>query len=354
MVGSALLFSCVSSLTATWQKTSMTRNLPLIRLSAINPFLLELRRRGIDTSPMLRDLGLPTEIPASHDLFIASTTIYELVEESARLAGDPFLGFAIGSALDLVDWDPITSATESASTVGELLTMFAVNAAEHSTATKFYISTEGERSTFGFERVKKPAFRPGQNDAFYMGFMLQLLKHATRDHWNASNVLFCVADPDCIPATGEAYRVSKGGKSGVQITFPSQWLFERFEQSRFRASVNKQTVGEIPRSMLDSIRTALRPHLHQSDLTADKAARICGHDRRRLSRELREQGTTLSKEIAKLREEKASQDLAGTDHRVADIAQTVGFTDPTVFSRAFKNWTGQSPREFRRTHRLPD
>jgi hypothetical protein len=198
----------------------MTRNLPLIRLSAINPFLLELRQRGIDTSSMLHDLGLPTEIPASHDLFIASTTIYELVEKSARIASDPYLGFAIGSALDLADWDPITNATESASTVGELLTMFAVNAAEHTTATKFYIRTEGERSTFGFERIRKPAFRPGQNDAFYMGFMLQLLKHATRGLWEASNVLFRVADPDCIPATGEAYRVSKGGRSGVQITFP--------------------------------------------------------------------------------------------------------------------------------------
>jgi AraC-like DNA-binding protein len=332
----------------------MTRNLPLIRLSAINPFLLELRQRGIDTSSMLHDLGLPTEIPASHDLFIASTTIYELVEKSARIASDPYLGFAIGSALDLADWDPITNATESASTVGELLTMFAVNAAEHTTATKFYIRTEGERSTFGFERIRKPAFRPGQNDAFYMGFMLQLLKHATRGLWEASNVLFRVADPDCIPATGEAYRVSKGGRSGVQITFPSQWLFERFEQSRFRTSVSKRVVGEIPRSMLESIRTALRPHLHQSDLTADMAARICGHDRRRLSRELREQGTTLSKEIAKLREEKASQGLAGTNRRVSEIAQTVGFTDPTVFSRAFKNWTGQSPREYRRTHRSPD
>ena len=332
----------------------MTRNLPLIRLSAINPFLLELRRRGIDTSSMLHDLGLPADIPASHDLFIASTTIYELVEESARLAGDPFLGFAIGSGLDLADWDPIKSATESATTVGELLTMFAVNAADHSTATKFYISTDGERSTFGFERAKKPAFRPGQNDAFYMGFMLQLLKHATREHWDASKVLFGVADPDCIPATGEAYRISKGGRSGVQITFPSKWLFERFEPSRFRASVSKPAIGEIPRSMLDSIRTALRPHLHESDLTADKAARICGHDRRRLSRELREMGTTLSQEIAKLRAETASRELVDTDHPVAEVAESVGYTDPTVFSRAFKHWTGQSPREYRRTHRSSD
>ena len=332
----------------------MTSNLPLIRLSAINPFLLELRQRGIDPQSLLRDLGLPTQVPASPDLFIKPDTIYELVERSAQLAGDPFLGFSVGTALDLTDWDPITSATERASTVGELLSMFAVNAADHSTATKFFLTTEGDRSTFGLERVKRPRLRPGQNDAFYMGFMLRLLKFATRDHWDGSLVLFRVADPDCIPAIGEPCRVAKGGRSGVQIAFPSKWLFAPFEKTRFNASINKEVGGEIPRSMVDSIRTALRPHIHESALTADKAARICGYDRRRLSRELREQGTTLSQEIAKLREEKASQDLAGTDHRVADIAQTVGFTDPTVFSRAFKNWTGQSPREYRRTHRSPD
>jgi AraC-like DNA-binding protein len=332
----------------------MTSNLPLIRLSAINPFLLELRRRGIDPRPMLEDLALPTNVPASTDLFVASTSVYEVIQKSAEIAEDPFLGHSIGSKLDLSDWDPIKEATESARTVGELLTMFAVNAAEHSTATNFYITTEGERSTFGFDRVVKPAFRPGQIDAFYMGLMLRLLKHATRDHWEAAKVLFTVADPLCIPPGNDAYRIAKGGRSGVRVRFPTQWLFKTFEKLQFKTRLNDGTSVEMPRSLLDSLRSALSPHLHESGLTADKAATICGHDRRRLSRELREMGTTLSKEITKLRAERASRKLVDTDHPVADIAEAVGFTDPTIFSRAFKNWTGQSPREYRRTHRSPN
>jgi AraC-like DNA-binding protein len=280
--------------------------------------------------------------------------VYELVEKSAHLAQDKYLGFHIGSALDLQAWDPIATATEKASTVGELLTMFSVNAADHSSATTFHLSTEGERSTFGFERVKEPPFRPAQNDAFYMGFMLRLLKHATRDHWDAAKVLFAVADPDCIPANNEFQWIAKGDRSGVKVHFPSQWLFERFEKTGFKSDLNKESSSEIPRSLLDSLRVALGPHLHECDLTADKAANICGHDRRRLSRELRELGTTLSKEITKLRAEKASQQLVDTDLAVADVAEAVGFKDPTVFSRAFKNWTGKSPRKFRRAHRSPD
>ena len=317
-----------------------------------------MRPFGFNGVPLFRyrsqELSFSSDVPASHDLFVASVTVYELVEKCADLAQDRHLGFHIGSVLDLQTWDPIASATEQATTVGELLTMFAVNAADHSSATRFQITTEGERSTFGFERFVKPAFTPGQNDAFYMGFMLRLLKHATRDHWDAASVLFTVADPECIPPNNTIYRIAGGDGSGVKISFPSQWLFERFEKSHFKSKLDKESSQEIPRSLLDSIRTALRPHLHESDLNADKAAKICGHDRRRLSRELREMGTTLSKEITQLRVEQASRQLVDTNRPVAEIAESVGFTDPTIFSRAFKNWTGQSPRDFRRTHKSPD
>ena len=332
----------------------MTTKLPLIRLSAINPFLQEVIRRGVDVRPMLQDLGLPTDVPASNDLFVASDTVYRLVEACAELVDDKFLGFSIGADLDLQAWDPIASATKQANTVGELLSMFAVGAADHSSATIFHLSTEGERSRFGFERAKKPLFRPGQNDAFYMGFMLRILKHATREHWDPAQVLFCVADPTCIPASSEIYRVSRGSRSGVQIGFPSRWLFERFEKSYFESSLSREMSQVAPRALLESIRMALRPHVHQPDLTTDKAAKLCGHERRRLSRDLREMGTTLSKEVAKLRADKASEQLVNTDRPVAEIADAVGFTDPTVFSRAFKKWTGQSPREYRRTHKSPD
>ena len=329
----------------------MTNNLPLIRLSSINPFLLELERRNAAPGPLLAELGLPTDVPASSDLFVAPAAIYELVERSSDLAGDRYLGFAIGSSLDLHAWEPIAAAVDQATTVGELLNMFSVFAAEHSTATTFFLNTEGERSTFGLRRVIKPGRLPGQNDAFYTGFMLKLLKHATRERWDASRVLFRVADPDCVPASTEAQRVAQGDSRGVQIKIPSRWLFERFEKAHFEASVQSETGGDIPRSLIESVRIAVAPHLDETDLTVDKAARICGYDRRRLSRELREQGTTLSAEIRKLRTERATRELVNSDQQVSEIAQTVGFTDPTVFSRAFKKWTGQSPQDYRRAHR---
>ena len=331
----------------------MQKKLPLIRLSAINPFLLELRRRGADPEALLRELGLPQDIPASSDLFIAAKSIYLFVERSAEFANDPYFGFSIGNALDLRDWDPIAASVERAETVGQLLTLFTMNAVEHSSATKFFLRIEGERSTFGLERLTEPSIRPGQNDAFYMGLMTRLLRRAARDRWDFADVLFRVADPDCIPDPSRNYRVAEGDAYGVQISFPTLWLFDRFETSRFQARADRSGTHSVPYSLVDAVRSALQPHLHETDLTVGRAASICGYDRRRLSRELRIEGTTLSREIAKLRASKAGQELSNTNLRVSEIAQRVGFTDPTVFSRAFKNWTGKSPLEYRRTNRSP-
>ena len=332
----------------------MTSKLPLIRLSAINPFLLELRRRGADAESLLQSLGLPGDIPASDELFVSSLAIYELVERSAETAGDPRLGFQIGNALELHAWDPIALAADESRTVGELLNRFIVHAAEHSSATNFYLRADGERATFGFERVVPPPFRQGQGDAFYVGFIARMLMHATQSLWDVSEVMFHIADPYCIPQDHQPYRVAASDSPGMRVSFPSTWLFEPFEKSAFHIDGSNKPRDPLPYSLINSMRAALEPHLHEPDLTVERASQICGHDRRRLSRELSSEGTTISKQIAKLRAEKAEKDLAETSHRVADIAQTVGFTDPTVFSRAFKNWTGQSPQEYRRTHRSPN
>lgn len=328
----------------------MTKTIPLVRLSSVNPFLLELRRRGFDAEGLLQSMNLPTDIPASSEIFLASSTIYELVERTADIANDRYLGFGIGRQLDLTKWDPARSAAEQSRTIGGVLSRFTVNSEEHSSASQFFLHISGKRSTFGLRRVKRPSIPLAQNDAFYLGFMSQMLASSLLDQWDVKQALFRVVDPDCVPASNFGFRVAKGNRRGMQVTLPTSWLFAPNGYNRPNASAESALKSPMPVSLVESIRFALRPHLGDTELTVDKAAKICGYERRRLSRSLREAGTTLSKEIAKLRAESAERDLVHTDRRIADIAQSVGFKDPTTFSRAFKGWTGQSPQSYRRTH----
>jgi AraC-like DNA-binding protein len=329
----------------------MTSSLPLIRLSAANPFLLELESRSLDARQLLRDLDLPENIPASSEIFVASSAMYRIVEKAAELAKDPYFGFGIGQRTELTDWSPIALAAESATNVGDLLNHFIVNALDHSSSTRFYLRTEGDKTTFGFRRLAPSPVLPAQNDAFYLGLLIKLLMNAANTHWDAESVLFKVADPAAVPPLSDNIRIAKGDVMGTQAVFPSLWLFDRLERTAFQTAKPIASGINAPESLIDALHLALLPHMHEANLSVDRAARICGYERRRLSAKLRSKGTTLRKEIANIRETHARNSLLNTGRRIADIGQSVGFTDPTIFSRAFKNWTGQSPQEFRRTHR---
>jgi AraC-like DNA-binding protein len=330
---------------------SSPTNLPLIRLSAVNPFLLELTRRKVNVAAMMKEMSLPEMVPASDEVFIPAQMMYQLVEKTAEVAGDPFLGFSVGQNLDLTTWGPITKAVAEASTVGELLSRFIVNALDYSSSTRFFLRTEGDRSTFGLERIAEPSIVPAQNDAFYLGFLSRMFRRATGTHWEPNSVLVKVADPEALPSVLGHLRIARGDHLGIQIRFPTEWQFKTLVKSASHENSQFTTASQIPGSLIDSIHLALAPHIHEPNLSVDRAAEICGFGRRHLGRDLRQRGTTLAKEIAQLRAARAGKVLVDSDRRISDVARSVGFVDPTVFSRAFKNWTGQSPQQYRKLHR---
>jgi AraC-like DNA-binding protein len=69
---------------------------------------------------------------------------------------------------------------------------------------------------------------------------------------------------------------------------------------------------------------------------------------RPLQRRLDEEGTSFSTLLAEVRRERAMELMARSHMSNSAIAVTLGFEDASAFSRAFKTWTGQSPRDYRR------
>lgn len=68
---------------------------------------------------------------------------------------------------------------------------------------------------------------------------------------------------------------------------------------------------------------------------------------RNLRRHLREEKTTYQKIKDRLRRDKAIFYLTRQELSISQIAREVGYNEPAVFTRAFKQWTGVSPRAYR-------
>lgn len=102
-----------------------------------------------------------------------------------------------------------------------------------------------------------------------------------------------------------------------------------------------------PARAADLVRDAL---WSADDLGAATQARVAerlGLSERSLRRRLELEGTSFRALADAVRRSRAEQLLAG-GASVQDVALALGFSEPSAFARAFKRWSGTSPRGWRR------
>jgi AraC-like DNA-binding protein len=96
-----------------------------------------------------------------------------------------------------------------------------------------------------------------------------------------------------------------------------------------------------------ALRNTLSGSLPSAHMTLGAAARSLGLSRRGLQRKLAQRGLTYRGIYRALRREAAFAMLARNETSASRVAESLGFSELSSFSRAFKQWTGLSPRAHR-------
>lgn len=329
---------------------TMRSGLPVVRLNLIQPFVAELERRDIDPASTLAKFDLSRELVANRDVFVPARVVYGIIEGFARVADEPHLGVGLGEALDISTWSPFAEAARIANNTAELLLACAVNASRDASSASLTLETSGGRTRFHVRRLASTNVQPAQVDAFWIGILIAILRKVTGSNWDPSEILASVCDTRALPDQYHGIRIAEGGVEGPSVAFPSSWLFLPFHRPAGGTHDVNEPSAIAARSFVETVRQTLRPHVAEHDLGVARAADLCGLSKRTLQKRLQREGRTLSGVIAELRRDRAIGDLDSTDRAVSDIAARVGYADATVFSRAFKRWTGVSPQQYRKQH----
>ena len=102
------------------------------------------------------------------------------------------------------------------------------------------------------------------------------------------------------------------------------------------------------RLLVPQVRQALAAHPERAHSAAALAS-LLNVSARTLHRQLKEEGASLQQLKDEVRMEKAKDLLWRTARPVKQVAATVGFRNEKSFARAFRQWAGVSPGEFRRS-----
>jgi AraC-like DNA-binding protein len=136
------------------------------------------------------------------------------------------------------------------------------------------------------------------------------------------------------------------------LVFPAAVLEQRLPQANPELQrLLLEEVQQLDREMgLDfptKVRRLLRAGLIVGRCSAERTAALLAMQRRTLSRRLGAEGTSFEALLAEIRYEAACQLLTDTAMPMRQIAEAIGYADVSVFTRAFRRWSGTTPTEWR-------
>ena len=132
------------------------------------------------------------------------------------------------------------------------------------------------------------------------------------------------------------------------ISYPA--LLECFTKLREKLDAEKHTEQEMSQGYYEQILSRVEAYLAGNIQTATlgRCAERVNLSPTYLSRIIKEKtGITFSSRLLQLRMEKARELLNDPNYKGYDVAYDIGYDNPKNFSRAFKNYWGCSPWEYR-------
>lgn len=312
--------------------------------------------KGANEELLLARSGLRADDLADQDGRVPFVSYMTLMRAAKELCGDPALALEFGAETDARKFSVVGLIAHAAASMAEALAqlnrygrlMIEVDLGE---GPRFQIvRTETER--WLVDRRANPNEFPEITEATFSRLICM-----TRRLWPNATFALSVEVTHPAPAHREAYEriwqvpVRFGAeRNAIQTTL--NWGEAPVEpESRYVFGVlterGEALLKELENSktMRGQVESLLLPILHTGDVGVDVIAKRLNVSRQTLYRNLKAEGVTFEQTLDDLRRRMALHYLSGKRVSVNETAYLVGFSDSTAFSRAFKRWTGMSPRD---------
>ena len=316
-----------------------------------------LERIGLDFGTVLRAAGAEPGVLDDPDGRIAIETYLDIEDEAARISGDDCLGLHMGEYFEPGNWSVAGYYMSRCATLGEVF----VKGGRYARIVGNLISAKGWIIPGAIRmRLRIPRWAPPMSRHCFEATLSSSICMARRLTGRSLAPLI-VRLPGEEPAEDSEYlRVfrcpvqfgSKHPGMDVPLSIVSVPLLAPDPETAARFETwAEERLARLPPLRLASER-AIRLMLERLDdpsLSARAIAREMGLSLRSLQAELAAEGTDFGSLLHGARESLA-RDYLRSGLSVEDITCLLGFSDVSVFRRAFKKWTGFTPMGYRKSN----
>jgi AraC-like DNA-binding protein len=331
----------------------------MIRANLLEPILDAIRAQGHDTATLLRSHALP-QSPIDPYQLIPLGKYVALFERAALLLGDPFLGLRLGQAFRPELLGPLGFIFQASANLRQALLQLSSYVSVWQSATRVEL-IGGDSTADYIYQIGDPSLRPRRQDAEYsLASICSLIRNFLGDQWAPLEVHFEHFSP---PGKKRAYdqafhapvffgqNVNRLVMRDADLrrvgTFSDRSMMPFMERHLHDLARESRE----PESFARQVNYLIARRLGSGPLSLPSMAQELGLSARSFQRRLAEERTSFRSLVRDQRRTLAESLMKDRSATVTAVAHTVGYAETAVLSRAFKAWTGASPRAFVRRER---
>ncbi|MGB0133737.1 AraC family transcriptional regulator [Dokdonella sp.] len=316
-----------------------------------------LEQFGVSLDSLLSESGLPIGLFEHPDNLIPFREGTRLMGLCADRTGCPHFGLLMGEATPLEAYGIVADLMKSAADVRAALKLMCRFMTLADGGGLLTLSEINQFASFSYT-----VYEPGVERADVLGdnalaVSFSVLRTLCGPKWRPHEILFSRSRPADIQPYVDILRAPlRFDVEQSAVVFDRAWLDVELvsaDPARLRmleAKARAMEAGETG-NLVAQVRRVVRRQLLSGTCSMQSVAAELGMHRRTLDRRLQAFDLAFKTLSDEVRYDVSRQLLADTAMPVIAIAQSLHYTDPSAFTRAFRRWSGTTPSRWRQSER---
>ena len=324
------------------------KKIHLVKAAFHTQFKIGMESCGISADHYFGTVGLPTQVSDPESL-LPLIPFYQLANIVAISENIPDFGSRVAQ---LTPWHKISSLgplIRNSTDLKNLLETFCQVASSQSSPVLFKLKDEGSRFSFCYTNT---LFFKGdiQLEMYRITGMIQLVQLATGSQWRPKTIQLIMPRSEVgkkCPLLTKSRVTFSQPVSGIAIQADLLQLPVHMDiPASVKITNNKQ--ADFYTNFSDAIRQIINSYSLTTKISINDISRATNTSVRNLQRQLKDKGLKFSDLLNQAKLTHAKQELRDTKMSIKEISESLGYSNPANFTRAFRHWTGFSPSKFRK------
>ncbi|MFC5707427.1 AraC family transcriptional regulator [Aeromonas eucrenophila] len=332
----------------------------LARAATLTNYLDVARQLGLNTPNLLSQAGLSASILDVPNQRIPVATIVNLLELSARIGDCQSLGLRMAEHRQLSDFGEVSLLLSYQPNLREALQVMVQYIHLFNNALAIFIEEAGKAVIIREEIITDAPMQSRQATELAVGVMFRFCaaQVGVGANWHPISVNFTHDAPadlsihkrlfGCKLEFGSEFNGIVCHSADLDIPNP----LANQAMARHARQYLDTLMVETQQSLLTDVRKAIYLLLPMGRATIEQIARTLGMNVRTLQRHLEESGATFSELINEVRRDLVMRYLQNSGYSLGHIADMLGYSMPSSFTRWFNAQFGMPPATWRTRHKI--